>query len=147
MLDKLKELIRKDTEGCIEWPFGRHRSGHGIINIERKTLYTHRILYEITHQKDITGLIIRHTCDNPGCINPKHLLEGTHQDNVQDRVDRNRSALGENNGRSVLFEQDVLDIYKSTESNSILSRQYSVDGKTIRNIKQRRLWKYLLLEL
>ena len=40
----------------------------------------------------INGVVVRHTCDNPRCINPEHLIGGTRADNNRDRVERNRSA-------------------------------------------------------
>ena len=52
----------------------------------------HRIVYQLSHpEEDITGLVIRHSCDNPKCINPDHLVSGTNLDNVSDRVARKRS--------------------------------------------------------
>ena len=40
-----------------------------------------------------------HSCDNPICCNPKHLSKGTHKDNSDDKVRKNRHAFGEKNGR------------------------------------------------
>jgi len=35
--------------------------------------------------------VVRHTCDNIKCINPSHLLGGTHLDNMNDRSKRGRT--------------------------------------------------------
>lgn len=85
--------------------------------------------------------VVRHTCDTPACINPEHLLLGTHADNVADRVSRNRSAKGIISGRSKLTEQQVISIYSNkTDKCTILASYYKVDNKTIRNIQQRKNW-------
>lgn len=56
---------------------------------------SHRIVYCETrgiHMDDILDLVVRHTCDNPRCINPNHLIIGTRADNNKDRATRGRSA-------------------------------------------------------
>ena len=90
------------------------------------------------------GLVIRHVCDNRLCINPSHLTLGSHKDNVMDRVERDRSAKGEKNGRSKLTEEQVLTIYKDNITpRSRLANMFNVDPKVIRDIKNRKTWKYL----
>ena len=81
------------------------------------------------------------------CINPEHLVKGTHNDNVQDRVSRNRSAIGINNGRSKLTELQVIDIYNSNDTKRALATKYNVDPKVIYDIKRKNTWKYLLNNL
>jgi len=50
-------------------------------------------MFYLTHQRDPVGGVVRHSCDEPLCINPSHLLEGTHSDNTQDMLARNRHNL------------------------------------------------------
>lgn len=52
---------------------------------------THRVSYFLTHgHLPPAPLVIRHTCDNPPCCNPAHLVPGTYQDNARDCVERGR---------------------------------------------------------
>ena len=80
-----------------------------------KQSYGHRYMYEKIYGK-ISSEVLRHTCDNKWCINPSHLIEGTHADNVKDRVDRDRSACGEYNGRSKLTNEAVVEIFKDNNT-------------------------------
>jgi hypothetical protein len=87
------------------------------------------------------GMIIRHLCNNPRCINPEHLAIGTHYDNVQDRVISNRSAVGEDCGRSKLKVNEVIEIYKNRETpKSHLAEKFGVDPAIIRRIQNKQIW-------
>lgn len=103
----------------------------------------HRYLFEQVYGPIPEGMIIRHSCDNPLCINPAHLLLGTHADNVQDRVDRNRSAHGEENGRAKLTEKQVRRVKNSALPNAVLARRYGVDRRVIYQIKKGLTWTHV----
>lgn len=44
----------------------------------------HRIAYSDKNAADITDFVVCHRCDNPPCINPSHLVLGTHLANMMD---------------------------------------------------------------
>jgi len=83
------------------------------------------------------GEVVRHRCDNPRCINPVHLERGTQLDNVRDRVERDRSAKGERNGKSRLTDAQRAEIKGSTETPAVLARRYGVSPATIRYTRSR----------
>lgn len=88
---------------CQTWGYGRQK-------VKGKYVGAHRIAYCEANGlalEDIAGLVVRHTCDNPPCVNPAHLIIGTHAENVQDKVLRNRQAKGVDNGRAILTEEQV----------------------------------------
>jgi hypothetical protein len=126
---------------CIS--HAKHRDGHVYICRDGKTKFLHRVVYEEKNGKIPEGMIIRHKCDNPSCINPDHLEVGTHKDNVTDRVERNRSAKGSNNGRAKLNDEKVREIRLSDLSISELSRIFNVDRKVIRDVKNFITWKHV----
>lgn len=86
--------------------FKGYKDQHGYISFQFRNngkkcnISAHRASYMIDKNENIiTDDVIMHSCDNPSCINPNHLTKGTHYDNVQDRVSKNRSAVGIRNGR------------------------------------------------
>lgn len=77
--------------GCWEWAGFRHKQGYGRLRVLGKLTLAHVLAYKIWRGDVPDGMKVRHTCDNPPCINPEHLLLGTQADNVQDMVSRGRA--------------------------------------------------------
>jgi Mor family transcriptional regulator len=91
------------------------------------------------------GCIVMHTCDNPSCVRPEHLIVATQRDNIKDKVNKNRQAVGENIGLSKLTESIVLEIRSFYPALSIrkLSRKYNTCENNVRAIIKRETWKHI----
>lgn len=92
LLERLAE--GKDPACCWIWPgelsaagYARWRSRKGG---KQKRLRVSRVMCARRDGIVPRGMLIRHTCDNPACWNPDHLLQGTRFDNAQDMVSRGR---------------------------------------------------------
>ncbi len=72
---------------CWVWRGRKNQKGYGRFD---DGIPAHRWAYECVHGPIPDGKMILHSCDNPSCVNPKHLRPGTHMENMQDAVDRNR---------------------------------------------------------
>lgn len=88
-----KFWARVDKRGPDEcWPWiGGHDNGDGYGRAYdgKRTRQAHDIAWELSTGKKLRrGRLVRHTCDNPPCCNPRHLLEGTHRDNFHDSLAR-----------------------------------------------------------
>jgi hypothetical protein len=79
------------TDECWPWTRGI-KNRYGVFGKLGRQRYAHRAAYEIHHSVTLTSEdVVRHTCDNPPCCNPNHLVLGTHADNIQDARDRDRA--------------------------------------------------------
>lgn len=105
---KGRYLVNENT-GCWEWQLYKAAGGYGRITVNKEILYAHRYSYSAYHNIDISGLVIRHKCDNPSCINPAHLVAGTQKENVNDILLRGRrnDPKGENNYRAKFSDFEV----------------------------------------
>ena len=132
-----------DDNGCWNCiSHGKDNYGYPFSTLNKKQDRIYRHYYRLYNGNIPKGSVIRHTCDNKLCINPEHLVIGTHKDNVMDRVSRGRSAIGTMNGRSKLTNVDVLQILNDTNTSKMkLARRYGIDPKVIRDIKSGKTWK------
>ena len=54
----------------------------------------HRYIYETFRGSIPDGVFVCHSCDNPRCVNVKHLFLGTPLDNMIDKVVKGRQTFG-----------------------------------------------------
>ena len=134
-----------NARGCWEW-IGSKRNGYGLVNRGNKTLSAHRVAYAAFKGEEIPGgFVVRHTCDNPSCINPAHLVLGTQADNVADREARGRRDVkGEQIGTAKLTEADVLEIRVSELPAIELAKKYGVHKSNIWAIKSKKSWSHVM---
>lgn len=93
---KHKSVVKEN--GCIEYLDGKSKHKYGLISItvngRTKNIPAHRAHYMAVNELwDLpTTTQVRHTCDNPPCVNIEHLIPGTSKDNAQDVIERQRRA-------------------------------------------------------
>ena len=87
-----KVIIPKDLgHDCWEWTGSKMPFGHGQIRINYKLWLAHRYSYLMFNGYLHAGSVVRHTCDNPGCVNPNHLRQGSQKDNLRDMFSKKRN--------------------------------------------------------
>lgn len=88
------------TPGCWLWKGSKYRNGYGHFRRKIKDKWVmfkaHRYSYERYKGPIPEGHLVRHTCNIPNCVNPAHLLTGTHKDNVMDAIISGTKSWGRN---------------------------------------------------
>lgn len=159
-----KEQIKKkkvewqiNDNNCWEVTSHAKTKGYPVIwdNWELKLNYMSRMYYREYFGEIPEGLVVRHKCDNPSCINPEHLELGTHMDNSNDKISRGRFRQGNCHGEKCNFakltKEQVLEIRKrhtkrtkTTKSNTKeLAKEFNISETTVKDISSRRIWKHI----
>lgn len=90
LLRRLLKKSRRTESGCLEWTGWRGATGYGFTSFRGRQRPTHRLMYRITKGPIPEGMQILHSCDNPPCMEPDHISQGTGQKNMQESVERGR---------------------------------------------------------
>lgn len=135
--ERLEAYVKRGQPNeCWEWTRGCSK-GYGNLSVGNgKYRPAHIVAWEIANNTALPkGMVIRHTCDNPPCCNPAHLLIGTPADNMADKVARGRQPRGESMATSKLTQQQVAEIRKRYAAGGIRQKDIAAEyGITQSNV-------------
>jgi len=93
---------KRGPDDCWPWLGATRGKGalqYGKIDKDGKVLSAHHVAFDLQNgplpeiqDADYRGTCVRHTCDFSLCMNGRHLIPGTHKQNMEDKVDRNRTT-------------------------------------------------------
>lgn len=137
--DKFWEKVNKQgPNDCWNWTGAKHPTGYGKLWMRLPDLvckpahHASLIIHGTTVPK---GSIVMHKCDNPSCVNPTHLVIGTQQDNIADKLAKGRQPTGDKHHNTTLSDADVAYIRYSSKSGKDLAIELGVSRPTISNIR------------
>lgn len=148
---------------CWEWKAGTFSFGYGKFGLAGRTRRAHQVAWELVKGPIPSGKCVLHTCDNPACVNVRHLYLGTKKDNALDREVRGRGnhptglrhgrhthpgqTSGSKNGRAKLTERSVRALlrrhFSGGESRASLARNYGLSKTTVGHIVSGKLWPHV----
>lgn len=137
----------KDSD-CWEWNASREEKGYGRFRLpgpDRRTWAAHRVAYAIYHGGfPPEGQLVRHSCDNPSCVNPYHLEAGTATDNMQDMVQKGRySRRPRSRVGPKLIDSDITLIRRKIEAgetNTKIAAFFGISDSIVGRIRRRKVW-------
>jgi hypothetical protein len=107
-------------------------------------------MFALVHGEEETNRheVVRHTCDNPPCVNPRHLVGGTHLDNQRDMAERGRMKppRGRLHWNAKVDEDDVREIRRRValgEKQRALAEEYGLTFGALWLIATGRAWKHI----
>lgn len=139
-------IAKLTVEGnCVVWTGYRLKQGYGRLSYEGKLWLAHRLAFFFAKGYIDPSKCILHKCDNPSCVNPNHLKQGTKQENTLDSVRKGRHVnnSGMANGRAILTPSKVKTIRK-LEAKGIprkqLAQRFNVSIATIQRVAAKTNW-------
>lgn len=120
------------ANGCWVWNWAVHQKGYAYVQWQGRSALAHRASYEMSKGPIPPGMVLRHLCGNPSCVNPAHLKAGTLQENARDMVGAGVQ------GNQKLTPAEVAEIRRRYAAGGIsrpeLARQYRVKPATIEEV-------------
>lgn len=143
----LSRGVRDNETGCLLWTGATAgQMGYGVIGIDSKNQYAHRVSYELHCGPIPEGHLVLHRCDTPRCFEPTHLFTGTHKQNTADALLKRRIARGACAGAAKLDEVQVSEIkqrLRGGETHAAIACDYPVSRTIITRISLGLLWGHL----
>jgi hypothetical protein len=143
------KVSKRGENDCWEWKGWRKPgTNYGLVRINGRQLRVHRVSWIIKFGEILKGMCVCHHCDNPACVNPKHLFLGTHSDNMRDMWNKGRkSHKGELHPYAKLKKTDVFKIRKMYKGRygqlAELGRKFDVSPEPIGLIVKNYRWTHL----
>ncbi|WP_186101426.1 HNH endonuclease [Burkholderia gladioli] len=139
---------------CKLFTGAQNNRGYGQVRREGKTHLAHRVAFAEAHGIELSalrGLVIRHRCDTPLCVNPEHLEPGSQRQNIHDAIERGRAKKppvmrGSGVGTSKLKETDIPTIrarLAAGEFQRVIAADYGVSQVQISHIARRIQWGHV----
>lgn len=164
-VEKLKgrlyeKVVKSDT--CWNWTGPDNGLGYGRISLGVRgegVKYTHIVSFFLEHERwPAPKMCVLHKCDNPRCVRPDHLFEGTKKDNSMDMAAKGRCGfqtmpertckyqVGEANTNRKITEKTVLKIRQLHRDGMLqkdIAKAFSLSRGNVCLIVNRKAWTHI----
>lgn len=142
------KVERGVQDECWHWTAAKTPAGYGKQKLSWGFAYAHHIALFLDGRTRPAGAIALHSCDNPSCVNPRHLSWGTQKQNMAQAISRGRAphegrVAGEKNGNAVLTADQVLEIRTDRRTQPEIARDYGISRSLVSAVQRREAWRHV----
>lgn len=149
----LGKCVRRS--GCLVYTGALSTDGYPktttTLKGNRVDLLLHRVVFQAEVGKLRRGKLVCHKCDNPACLNPRHLFSGSPLANMRDKVAKGRHrapgpkspARGVANHNAKLDAQKVRAIRKDPRPLAVLAEELGVSISTVGKARTGQTWAHI----
>jgi hypothetical protein len=87
------KVDKRGPDECWPWTAAKTPMNYGMVwglplGLPYTALATHASILLTRNERVPKGMVVKHSCDNPICVNPAHLSVGTYSENAREAFDR-----------------------------------------------------------
>lgn len=135
---------RYGLDHCWQWHGWLEKRGYAMFWDDKDTGAA-RVMYSLYHGDILSTMHVCHACDNPRCVNIRHLWIGTQAENNQDRASKQRyNNSGARNPRARLTSEQIELIFAlraQGQPTKALASRFGVSLVTVSRILNGAAWK------
>lgn len=147
-IETIETLLSRTTPepntGCMLWTQAVNADGYGIVMMGGRSSLAHRAMHALAIRESPEAVM--HVCDQPCCLNPKHLKSGTRRLNNEDRDRKGRTPKGADRPNAKLTDSAVAEM-RSRRRNGAklrdLAADYDVPQQIVSLVCLGRRWKHV----
>lgn len=126
----IAEYAIDEVSGCWVWQRYTDARGYARISVKRKKVLAHRAYYERVNGPIPAGMELDHTCNNPSCVNPAHLVPRTPEDH------KRRHDFDYLSPDAI---REIKSLFPAC-SQAEIARQFKIDPSTVSRIVRGENW-------
>lgn len=118
-------------------------NGYGYLHIRRpgdkwRLRSAHRLAFEMANGHPAQGMVL-HRCNNRKCINPEHLYNGDHAQNMRDRAASGNNRSGRDRLTHELVSR-IKDLCKEKTQRDV-AKLLGLPKSTVGDVMSGKTWK------